>query len=69
MKISDYIKGPVKYDPMGQMILDDDKNLICDIRGWGRIQYMDEPEKIQDFIGKTIAVAINEKLEEVKKGD
>lgn len=63
MKISDIIKLPVKYDSMGTMIIDSDNNLICDIRGWGRFQYMEEGEKVQDSVGRYIADAINDKIE------
>ena len=56
------IKYPVIYDEFGQKIFDTDSNMICDIRGWGHIQYLDNPEKKQDDMGQFIADAINEKL-------
>lgn len=55
------IVGPVRaryaniYDAEGQH--------ICDIRGWGRIQYFKNPEETQDKIADWVAAAINEKLE------
>ena len=58
----EFIKGPVVYEKMGTMILDADNNLIVDIRGWGRFQYMEDGEKKQDEMGQFIADAINEKL-------
>ena len=61
-KMDTIIKGPVRYDKHGQMIFDSNSNLICDIRGWGRIQYMSNPEEKQDGLGKFIADAINEKI-------
>ncbi len=38
--------------------------MIADVRGGGWIQYLkvDDPELVQDNIGKFIAEAINEKL-------
>ncbi len=65
-KINKLIKYPVRYDDYGQMIFDKENNHILDIRGWGRIQYMDNPTETQDFIGKFIANAINQKLENIK---
>jgi hypothetical protein len=53
------IKFPVKYDYNGQQVYDYDGRPVCDIRGWGRIQYMSEPEKRQDQIGEMIAELIN----------
>jgi len=58
----DNIKGPVKYHSMGTMITDANNELICDIRGWGRFQYMIDGEIAQDSMGEFIAIAINEKL-------
>ena len=58
----DTISLPVKYDEDGQMIFDNKNNLVCDMRGWGRIQYMDIPEERQDNLGRMIALAINEYL-------
>ncbi len=56
------IRVPVKYDYDSQMILDADNKHICDIRGWGWIQYNDDPEDLQDKMGEFIAEAINEKV-------
>lgn len=49
----------MKYDNHGTLIMDADHNLICDIRGWGRFQYMKDGGKIQDMMGEAIAKAIN----------
>lgn len=54
------IKFPVYYDNSGQLILDADGKMICDIRGWGWIQYLPEAEKLQDVMGYLIANKINE---------
>ena len=60
------IKYPVHYSELGTYIYDADNNMIADVRGWGWIQYMDNPEAIQDNMGKFIADAINEKLDQIK---
>ena len=59
MKIKEVIDFPVRYDDYGQQIWDSNNHLICDIRGWGRIQYMKDAEKIQDSVGQFICDAIN----------
>ena len=56
------IRYPVRYDSMGTTILDANNNKITDIRSWGRISYMKNPEKKQDLMGQFITDAINEKL-------
>jgi len=61
--ITKIIKGKVKYDSMGTMIIDQQNNHILDVRGWGRFQHMAYGEKIQDSVGEFIANAINEKIE------
>ena len=61
------IKYPVYYDSFGQMIFDKDNNLVCDIRCWGHIQYLTDPEKKQDDMGQFITDAINDKLMKLKK--
>lgn len=58
--IKDTIKFPVHYDDYGQQIFDAENNLVCEIRGWGRIQYMSEPQKRQDTIGKWITGIMNQ---------
>ncbi len=60
--MDDLIKTPVKYEVMGTAIFDADFNRVCDVRGWGRISYMENPEEKQDSMGQFIADAINEKL-------
>jgi len=56
------IKGLVEYEPRGTAVFDKDFNRVCDVRGWGRISYMENPEEKQDSMGRFIADAINEKL-------
>lgn len=54
------IMGPVKH--MCQMIHDSEGNHVCDIRGYGRLSYMENSDQLQDKIGDWVAEAINEKL-------
>ncbi len=72
--IKNYIKGKVRFDEFGGgYFWDDDQNMIAEIRGFGRIQNIvakkdgsidyDEAVEYQNKIGKWIAEAINEKLE------
>lgn len=69
MSIQDFI-GKATYDEAGQMIWGNNKDgeqLILNVRGWGKIQYMfktlEEAMKFQDDMGRFITEAINEKLE------
>lgn len=55
----DTLKFPLKYDEHGQMIFDADNDHVLDIRGWGSIQYMDQPFERQDQIGKMIVEVLN----------
>jgi hypothetical protein len=44
------------------MMHDANSNHILDIRGWGRIQYYENAEDVQDKLAKWVEDAINEKL-------
>lgn len=57
-------------------IFDSDGHIIADhpmdegvllIRGWGRIQHMDNPEQLQDEIGRLIALAMTEFWEKMER--
>lgn len=56
------IKGPVTAGMAGD-IWDSDSFHVCDVRGWGRLQYFERGEELQDKMAKFVADAINEKLE------
>jgi len=56
------IRFPVRYERRGTYIFDADNNTIANIRSWGRISYMENPEEKQDKMGEFIAQAINERL-------
>lgn len=55
----DLLQLPVHYDPEGTLIMDASNYHVLDIRGWGRLMYMDNPEEKQDAIGRHIADALN----------
>ena len=60
--MNELIKYPVRYDEHGQYIWDADNHMILSIRGWGRLQYLENGAEKQDEIGQFVADAINEKL-------
>ena len=57
-------KPPFKYmhgyifDAEGEMVSDEAGQHITEIRGWGRISYMDNPETLQDAVGELVAEAL-----------
>jgi hypothetical protein len=50
---------PVHYDAKQQTIWDAKGLMVCDIRGWGKIQFMNKSEDRQDAIGELIANLLN----------
>lgn len=61
------IKFPIRYDKESGFFFDDKNNMIAEIRGWGRIQYLDNPEETQDANAQFIVTACNyhERMKEV----
>ena len=55
----DTLSFPVTYDQMGQSIKDANGLFVCDVRGWGKIQFMDKAEERHDAIGFVIADLLN----------
>ncbi len=53
------LKFPVHYDAKQQTIWDARGMMVCDIRGWGKIQFMNKSEDRQDAIGELIANLLN----------
>ena len=64
-------RGPFRYeagyiwDSKSEMVADmrdDDHNNVVAlrVRGWGRISYLPDPEKLQDTIGELMAAALTE---------
>lgn len=58
--VNKLIKSPVEF--VRGYIHDAEGNVIMQVRGWGRLQYLKNPEEKQDAIGRFVADAINEKL-------
>ena len=48
------------FDADGEMVVDNGGNeqTMAQVRGWGRITYMENPEKLQDAVGDIIAKAL-----------
>jgi len=81
MTIEEYLSGDITYDEEGQVILAvkspcGSSNLICEIRGWGKIQYefmkegkidTEAASRFQDDIGRFVTEAIKEKLAKEQK--
>ena len=81
MDVKKFITGRVKYDNEGQYfwIVDekDGHQMLAELRGWGGIQNMfteidgkinlHKAARFQDYVGKFIQDAINEKLERESK--
>lgn len=57
------IKFPVKYVNLTQQIFDRDNQLVADVRGYGRLSHLDDPNAEQDKIGNFIASSMNAKHE------
>ena len=57
--VRETIAFPVNYDNGQQIIRDSKGMMICDIKGWGRIQFMEKSEERQDAIGEKIANLLN----------
>lgn len=53
------LKFPVRYDRLQQTIWDADGLMVCDIRGWGKLQFMNKSEDRQDAIGELISNLLN----------
>lgn len=51
------------FDANGSMVADnktDGEDSALRVRGWGRIQYQENPEQLQDAVGELIAEALTE---------
>ena len=58
--VGETIEFPVRYDARQQTVWDSKHMMVCDIRGWGKIQFMKQPEERQDAIGELVARLLNE---------
>lgn len=52
------IRGPVRFGGHG-FIVDAQDERVAEVRGWGRLQYLDRAEERQDAIGELLAELIN----------
>lgn len=59
-RVRETIEFPVRYDAQQQTVWDAKHMMVCDIRGWGKIQFMKQPEERQDAIGELVARLLNE---------
>ncbi|MDT0678622.1 hypothetical protein [Autumnicola musiva] len=53
------ISFPVNYENNNQIVRDSKGMMVCDIRGWSKIQFMSKSEDRQDAIGGLIADLLN----------
>lgn len=57
------LKPPFKADTMGGYIFGADGFMVCQVRGWGRLQKQADGAECQDAHLQFIADALNEKCE------
>jgi hypothetical protein len=73
--ITDFLDSEVYYDNEGQYFFTKNGQMVCELRGWGRIQNMfkhqKDAEDFQDRLGEFIAKAINDAMhpERIKTPD
>ena len=53
------------FDADHSMVADECVHALC-VRGWGRLSYMTEPERLQDAVGELIAEALTKFWMEAK---
>lgn len=61
-KVLEVFKPPFKYRAMDQRIVDSEGNPALDIRGWGKFQYAEGGDKLQDAFGEYVADLINKDI-------
>lgn len=59
-------KAPYKYDQFNISVFDSENNLVCDIRSWGRLQYLGDQRatQMQDAMGQLITDLLNDHFAE-----
>lgn len=60
---------PFRYDRQGQIVYDASGHRVLDIRGWGRIGYMDAPEALQDAAGEWVTELLTRHWRDCAKGE
>ena len=58
--VFEILQPPFKYDPYGQMIFDKNNNLCLDVRAWGKLQYHEDGEKLQNSFGEKVVEGLNQ---------
>ena len=48
-------EGDWNYEPNGLTVWNGRKHMVCDIRGWGHLQYLPNGGELQDAMGRHIA--------------
>lgn len=48
-------EGDWTYCPRGQTVWNGNLHMVCDIRGWGHLQYLKNGAELQDAMGQHIA--------------
>lgn len=48
-------EGDWNYELRGQTVWNGRKHMVCDIRGWGHLQYLSNGGELQDAMGRHIA--------------
>lgn len=61
-KVCEAISLPCQYDDMGQFIVDQQSNILLDVRGNAVLNKSDT--KLQDAFGQLVAMAINKYIKE-----
>lgn len=59
-RILEVYKKPFEY--RNTMIIDANRNHVLDIRGWGRLQHLNDGGDIQDNLGELITEFLNKQL-------
>lgn len=54
------IDFPVRYEESAQTIRDAKGMMVCDIRGWSKIQFMAKAQERHDAIGNLICTLLND---------
>ena len=58
--VGETIAFPVRYDYKQQAIWDSKGMMVCDIKQWEKIQYLNKLEQQKDAIGEKVAKLLNE---------
>ncbi|MFW6219851.1 MAG: hypothetical protein ACOCZ5_01425 [bacterium] len=59
-ELFEVLKPPFRYDDYGQYIFDSNNNMVVDVRAWGKLQYYENGEELQDSLGNMITDFLNE---------